>query len=186
MGSNKKSTIMIANQSTQQSNETRVEVNEVFDLEQSGYIRWFCFACWCDPFAACTMAKKLHLNNPWLYAVVGLLYYIGVILMEIAGVIHEINTEGDDDKEGRVFNDETCDEDGEKPETLVWVLFLIGDLIALIFGIGYVWMQYNMRRNFAKQTGLKEDENSSCCYVTTWHPFAYAQMGAHSNKVQLV
>ena len=57
---------------------------------------------------------------------------------------------------GRSTNETENDKDDEKPETLVWTLFIVGDLIALIFGVSYVWMQYRMRRSFAHKTGLKE------------------------------
>ena len=45
---------------------------------------------------------------------------------------------------GRSTDETDNDKDDEKPETLVWILFIVGDLIALIFGISYVWMQYLM------------------------------------------
>ena len=69
--------------------------------------------------------------------------------------------EDDDDRHeifygGRSTNETETDKDDEKPEPLVSTLFIVGDLIALIFGISYVWMQYLMRRSFAHKTGLKE------------------------------
>ena len=59
-------------------------------------------------------------------------------------------------KYSMVVDETDNDKDDEKPETLVWTLFVVGDLIALIFGVSYVWMQYRMRRSFAHKTGLKE------------------------------
>ena len=55
------------------------QVNEVFDFYPNGYFKWACFGCFCEPFAAYQLAKKLKMNAP-LYAVIGFLCWMGVLL----------------------------------------------------------------------------------------------------------
>ena len=162
------------------------EVNEVFDCDPVGYTKWACFACWCEPFAACQIAKKLKLNAPWLYLLVGLMCWAGWLMVEISVFLYQHE---DDEDEYHPTENPRDDDDphgkGWANDGLLWV-FISGELIALVFGLWSLMLMYRLRRTFMHHAGIKEDESSSCCYITTWKVFSFGQIGSHAAKANWV
>merc|ERR1711909_67229 len=167
------------------------QVNEVFDCDPIGYTKWACFGCWCEPFAACLLAKKLKISNPWLYAAVGLMCWVGWLLVEISLWFYRYDTHEDLHAPAahptENPRDENWDPHHEKWHEQGWFLiFLAGELVLLVFGIWALILWYRLRRTFMHHAGIKEDESSSCCYITTWKVFSFGQMGSHAAKANWV
>merc|ERR1711885_56929 len=98
------------------------------------------------------------MKTPWLYAVIGLICWVGLWLAGVAEILPE-----------EYIQLRRCME-------------IAGEFMQLVFGIWAFILWYRLRRTFMHHASIKEDESSSCCYITTWKVCSYGQMGSHAAK----